>query len=392
MPENTISSENYLISGRPVGASEAIDAAEKMLQAAAAPLIVGLDQLDLQSQMAAWKLADVLHATIDGSLESTGRGQTLALQRCGKVTASFGEIRNRADCLVCWFCDPAGDYPQQWEQLLKRQVAGRKLIVIDEVDTRTSHQADTFIKLPRPSAVVFLSTLRAVLADVELDCDRLAQHGIDLPSVESLVQTMQSANYGGLLYGKSRQASDHDQESESLARLIRSMNDHTRFVISTLAVDDNHLGSEYVLTATTGFPFAVNLYRGSPRFHGQEYAGQRLLESESVDAVLAVDRGWMDPEPELAAGNPTLALLEESDFLQRVPLIQLMATPDARPLPQADVAVRVCCPGDVLRADGAMIRTPNTADESEVLPAEKWLSRLAERLLAGNDVAGEADD
>ncbi|HEX5472361.1 MAG TPA: hypothetical protein VFW73_10765, partial [Lacipirellulaceae bacterium] len=47
-------------------------------------------------------------------------------------------------------------------------------------------------------------------------------------------------------------------------------------------------GADAVLCWLTGFPFAVNLARGYPRYNPGEYSANQLLEREEVDACLLV--------------------------------------------------------------------------------------------------------
>ena len=55
------------------------------------------------------------------------------------------------------------------------------------------------------------------------------------------------------------------------------MNAHARFVCVPLGGPGNATGADNVLTWQTGYPFAVNLARGYPRFGPGEYTAMDVL-------------------------------------------------------------------------------------------------------------------
>jgi formylmethanofuran dehydrogenase subunit B len=81
----------HRIAGRVVDFQTAITKAEDLLAQSRAPLICGLDGLCIESQRAAFRLADRLRATVDTRLCDSGRGEIYSLQRVGRVTATLGE-------------------------------------------------------------------------------------------------------------------------------------------------------------------------------------------------------------------------------------------------------------------------------------------------------------
>jgi formylmethanofuran dehydrogenase subunit B len=75
---------------------------------------------------------------------------------------------------------------------------------------------------------------------------------------------------------------------EALLRLVADLNAFTRFTARRLRIPGDVAGADAVLCWLTGFPFAVNLARGYPRYGPGEYSANDLLERREVDACLFV--------------------------------------------------------------------------------------------------------
>ena len=95
-----------LVDGREVEWDEAVAEAASILSAADSPLIYGLSSSASEAQRKAVALADKIGAVID-STSSVCHGPTgLAMQAVGEPTCTLGEVRDRADLVVFWGCNP----------------------------------------------------------------------------------------------------------------------------------------------------------------------------------------------------------------------------------------------------------------------------------------------
>src|SRR5208283_3565884 len=80
------------------------------------PLIYGLSSSACEAQRKAIELADLLGAIVD-TTSSVCHGPTgLAMQAVGEPTATLGEVRNRADLLIFWGCNPAASHLRHFER------------------------------------------------------------------------------------------------------------------------------------------------------------------------------------------------------------------------------------------------------------------------------------
>ena len=100
---------------------------------------------------------------------------------------------------------------------------------------------------------------------------------------------MAGCRYGAVFFGLGlAQRGIGHTNVEALLRLVEDLNGFTRFTARRLRIPGDVAGADAVLCWLTGFPFAVNLARGYPRYNPGEYTANELLERGEVDACLLV--------------------------------------------------------------------------------------------------------
>ena len=95
-----------LVDGREVEWEEAVAEAAAILSASDSPLIYGLSSSASEAQRKAVALADRVGAVIDSTSSVCHGPGGLAMQAVGEPTCTLGEVRDRADLLVFWGCNP----------------------------------------------------------------------------------------------------------------------------------------------------------------------------------------------------------------------------------------------------------------------------------------------
>ena len=126
----------------PLAYHEGIDRAADILHRADYPLIYGLSRSSTPGQRAAVELADALRGVVDTTASLCHGPSIMALQEFGEVTCTLGEIRNRADLVIFWGCNPADSHPRHAErysvtatgQLLPGGRDDRKIVMIGSED------------------------------------------------------------------------------------------------------------------------------------------------------------------------------------------------------------------------------------------------------------------
>jgi len=328
------------IDGRTVRLDEAVDAAAAILRQARAPLVYGLGQTSCEAQRRAVALAEAIGAVVD---PAGGGAADLAYQAIGSSTATFGEIRDRAELVVAWRADPAVTNPRLLGRLrLDRAARGsRALVVIDAQRTATAEEADAFIELDAAHDFEALWALRALVVGAPLDRDRIEE--LPLDGLDDLAERLLGARHVALIYGAVDELS-----ALALFSLVRDLSRDRHAVTLGLRGDGNAHGAEDVLAWQTGFPAAVSFARGSPRANPGELSATALLERGEVDAALVVAFDPLEHLPPAAA-----------DRLRKLPTVvvdaRATATSQAARVAFATAADGIEVPGTIHRMDGVSL-------------------------------------
>ena len=284
-----------MVDGREVTLTEAIERAAEILGNSRAPLIWGLSRSSTAGQRAAVLLGERIGANVDPTASVCHGPSIMAIQEVGESTCSLGEVRNRADLVIFWGANPAESHPRHLErysgdairELIPRGRDDRTFIVVDAKPTATNALADTFVQVPRGRDFDVIWALRQLIRGAELPDSY--DIGVPHEQLHQLAKQMTSCRYGAVFFGLGiAQRGLGHKNVEALLRLVRDLNDHTRFTARRLRIPGDVAGADSVLCWTTGFPFAVNLSRGYPRYNPGEYTANELLERGEVDACLLV--------------------------------------------------------------------------------------------------------
>jgi formylmethanofuran dehydrogenase subunit B len=258
-------------SGKPASLEAVIAAAAAALTASMGRCLVylGLD-LTSQAQRAALRLADLLRATIDTATSPAAAEGLLAAQRRGRCTATLGEIRHRGDVIVFWAVDPDQQYPRYAAKYVLNPTGthtgvergGRTVIGVSVGEAQTFGHADLTLALQPEEEVSALSLMRASILGrkVQSPSPAIAQ------AVEIAGKLAQS-RYAVLVHDADPTAPRNNPlRAEGLIALGQALNTPTRAAVSSLRAGGNRVGAEAMLTAQSGYPFAVDYSRGYPRY------------------------------------------------------------------------------------------------------------------------------
>jgi formylmethanofuran dehydrogenase subunit B len=341
------------IEGRAVSVEEAADAAAAILREARAPLVYGLGQTSCEAQRRLVALAEAAGAIVDPG----GGGASLAYQAIGSSTATFGEIRDRADLVVVWRADPAVNNPRLLGRL---RMEPSRLVVVDAQRTATAEEAATFVALDAARDFETLWALRALVTRAPLDRDRASD--LPLEALDDLAQRILGARHVALLH-----AALGELEALALLSLVRDLSRDRHAVTLGLRGDGNARGAEDVLAWQTGYPSAVSFARGHPRANPGELSAAGLLDRGEVDAALVVASDPLERLPELRA----LPMV--------VVDVRATATAAAARVAFAAAADGIEVAGTVHRMDGMPVplRAPLAADRPSV---EDVLAAIGGRL------------
>ena len=372
------------VDGREVDFADAVEASATILGEARLPLVCGLGQTDCESQRAAVGLAEAVGAVIDpvGPWDEGAAGA--AAQAIGLSTATFGELRDRAELVVVWRADPVASHPRLLPRLRLDRAGradgrlgasghpnepfeggrppsnGSTLVVVDAGRTATAEEADEFIELAPELDFEALWAMRAMVRDVPLDRDLAPR--LPLDALERLAGRLRACGYGAVLHGPAGYAN-----ALALLALVRDLARTAHVVALPLRAEGNARGAEDVLAWQTGYPAAVSFARGHPRARPGEFSAAGLLERGETDAALIVGFDALRHLPPRAAGN-----------LRRIPTIvvdpRATETAAAARVAFATAAGGVRREGTAHRMDGVPVplRAPLAAErvgDGEVIAA-----------------------
>lgn len=284
-----------LVEGRPVSLAEAAQRSAEILANAKWPLVYGLSRSSSAGQRAAVRLADAVQANVDTTASLCHAPSIMAIQEAGESTCSLGEVRNRADLVVFWGVDAVRSHPRHFErysvhpsgQFIPRGRDDRTIVVIDTEKTETAEAADLFVQLSDDCHFELIWALRGILHGIEpLSRSSLP---VDFDTITQLAKLLKACRFGVFFFGLglARRATGH-RNVEALLRLTRDLNAHTRFHARRMRLHGDVTGADTVLCWQTGYPFAVNLTRGYPRYNPGEFTANDMLERGEVDACLLV--------------------------------------------------------------------------------------------------------
>jgi formylmethanofuran dehydrogenase subunit B len=374
------------INGEPAEISEAVSQAAVLLEKAKAPIILGLTGSSCETVAAAVQLGDQIGAVIEVGSGGMSLPRILAFQRCGRVAATLGEVKNRADVVMFWGADPVVSHPRHWERysvephgrFVLDGRSGRTVIVVDEKRTPTADQADQFVAIDSECQFAVLWVLRALVRGIELEEQRVRlATGCDLGVLRELAARLMEARYGAFFHGPRLGCATLTEAAatiEAASWLVRDLNQKTRFIMLGMGEPGNAPGAEAVLAWQTGFPASVDLSPGYPvSLPGTTGALERLLQGE---ADLAVIVGRFDLEALASASR---------EKLERIPKI-LIASADLTKAwsTTAEVICVAAVPGleeqgNVMRVDGVSLPL-RPIRPSRFLSERQWLEAIGQRI------------
>jgi formylmethanofuran dehydrogenase subunit B len=307
------------VDGQEVGWDEAVAEAARILDRADSPLIYGLSSTVTEAQRKAVKLADRLGAMID-TTSSVCHGPTgLAMQAVGEPTCTLGEVRNRADLLLFWGCNPAVSHMRHFSRYSARPKGlltpngrrDRTVVVVDVRPTASTRTADIFLQVQPGADFDVLTALRALVRGKEIEVEAVG--GVPTARLSELAERLKVCRFGVAFMGMGlTQTRGRDLNVSELFTLVADLNQYTRFSVIPMRGHGNVAGADQVLTWQAGYPFAVSFARGYPQYGPGEFSTVDVLARGEADAAVIIASDPVAHFPRAAAQQlslfPTIVL------------------------------------------------------------------------------------
>ncbi|MCX9014447.1 MAG: formylmethanofuran dehydrogenase subunit B, partial [Candidatus Methanoperedens sp.] len=359
---------------------EAIDKAAEILAGSKRPLLYGWASALCEAHKKGILLAEELGAVIDNTATVCHAPSALAVHEKGAPTATLGQIKNRADVIIFWGCNPVQAHPRHMGRysvfsrgfFSGKGRRGRKVIVVDVRKTDTANMADEYIQVQYGSDYLIISALRAILSGHEdVVPDRVG--GVAKEDLVKLVGILKEAKFGTLFFGMGlTQSTSRYKNIDNAISLVTELNSFNKFIMMPMRGHYNVTGFGQVCAWETGFTTAVDFSSGAPYYNPGETAANDLLYRKEADAamIIAGDAG---------AHFPANSVRE----LAKIPVIQV--DPYWNPtteianvvIPTAISGVEV--EGTAYRMDCVSLRMRKMI-ESEYLTDEVILDRIIARV------------
>ncbi|NLH20990.1 MAG: formylmethanofuran dehydrogenase subunit B [Methanothrix sp.] len=284
--------------GRLVEASfqEAYDRSAQILLRANKPLLYGWASTSCEAAKKGILLAEEVGAVIDSTATVCHGPSVIGIEEKGLPGATLGQVKNRADTIVFWGCNPVEAHPRHSLRYSSNSVGrftpqgreGRKIVVVDVRETRTARNADKFIRVNPGGDYEVISALRML---VKGKGDLLPQEvgGVLKADLAELADMLKAARFGALFFGLGiTHSRGRYKNIDNALSLVAELNQHSKFVILPMRGHYNVGGIGQTLAWSSGYPMSVDLTRGKPYFNPGETSACDLLARRDVDAALII--------------------------------------------------------------------------------------------------------
>jgi formylmethanofuran dehydrogenase subunit B len=344
---------------------EAYDRAAQILLQASKPLMYGWASTSCEAAKKGILLAEEVGAVLDSTATVCHGPSVIGIEEKGLPGATLGQVKNRADTIVFWGCNPAEAHPRHSLRYSSNSCGrftpqgreGRKIIVIDVRETKTAKNADKFVRITPGSDYEVISALRMLVAGKG---DTVPDEVGGVPKVDlaDLADMLKAAKFGAVFFGLGiTHSRGRYKNIDNALSLVAELNSHTKFVIMPMRGHYNVGGIGQVLAWSSGYPMSVDFTRGGPYFNPGETAACDLLARGDADAALIIAADAVSNFPRATA-----------KALANIPVIQI--DPYENPttllsdvvIPCAIAGVEV--EGTAYRMDGLALRLRKMVDSS----------------------------
>ncbi|PCN50617.1 formylmethanofuran dehydrogenase subunit B [Candidatus Geothermarchaeota archaeon ex4572_27] len=366
-----------------VSYDEAIEEAARILANAKYPVLYGWSSTSNEAMRLGVELAELVGGVVDNTAVICHGPTILGTQQVGVVTATLGQIKNRADLIVYWGCNPLFAHPRhtvRYSAMAKGKYVpegrrSRKVIVVDVRPTPTSKIADLFVKVEPGMDYELLTALRMAVRGHTIEASEVA--GVPRETIEKMADMLMSARFGVIFFGMGlTMTQGKGRNVEEAIKLVQDLNEWTKFVLLAMRGHFNVTGTNAVMAWLTGYPYAVEFSRGFPRSNPGVTSSTDILMRGEADAALIVAS---DP----ASHFPRKAV----EHLAKIPTIVI----DPRWTPTAAIAdvfipttfVGIEAEGTIYRMDKVPLRAKKVVDPppgllSDVEVLERLIARVRE--------------
>jgi len=316
-----------LIDGLAATRDAALAAAAARLATWRQPLFGGLGT-DIEGARSLYRLAARTGAICDPADGATLMHGVRAVQDRGQYIATLGELRSRADVIVCFGTNGVARYPEFFRRAgLGEAGSPCREIVFVGVDGPTQGPAGVSVRRIAGGGDVF--------ADVQQLAALVAAQRVREPdpAMVALAAQLHAARYAVLVWEGATLPAEGALVVEALNRIVGTLNKTTRAVTFGLGGSDGAFSVNQTFTWLSGLPLRTRVSVRGLVHEPRLFDAQRLLDERAVDGLLWISS--FSPErvppttalPRIVLGPPAMAAaLQDANGLRDCVFIPI-ATP-----------------------------------------------------------------
>ena len=344
----------------------AIAAAAHTLAASRQPLFGGLGT-DVSGARALYALACRTSAICDPAGGRALLHGLRAAQDRGAFTTTLGEVRARADLIVCVGGLPNEHYPEFLRRCGIGEGSSAQVVVLQSTDAPVPAGA--------PAAIEFISFEGDLFDAVALLAACVSSRTVRAQSdpYTALAARLHAAHYAVVVHEAVRMPVHGSLINEAINRIVGTLHQRTRAAALPLGGADGASTVNAVFTWLSGLPLRSRAGPAGLEHEPLRFDAQRLLADHAVDALLWVASFGTEPAPpesdlpRIVLGHPGFAAAAQRKGSVFIPV----STPG------------IGSAGHLFRTDGSVLM-PLHAVRSEGLPTvADVLGRLTRTLQAG---------
>ena len=281
-------------SWKEISYDEAVEYSAQMLAKAKKPLLFGWSSTNCEAQSVGNEIAEMSRACCDNTAATCHGTSLIAIQDIGLPSCTLGEVKNRADRIIFWGCNPAHAHPRHMSRysifprgfFTGKGQMGRKLIVVDPRVTDTAKMADIHLQVEQGKDYELLDALRVAFKGEWLP-DIVA--GIPSEKIREAADVLKSGRFGIIFFGMGvTQSLGKNHNIDEAIAVTKDLNEYTKFSIMPMRGHYNVTGSGEVFAWQFGFPYAVDLTRGFARYNPGDTSTIDLLTRGEIDAMFTI--------------------------------------------------------------------------------------------------------
>lgn len=345
---------------------DAIEKAAEILKSAKNPLIFGMGNSSLKAQEKAIELAKKSNACIDGT-SSFCQGPFVEAILNDKIkSCTLDEVRDKADVIVYWGCDPSNSHPRHLSKYSyfprgrMRQRGWEEDRTAIAIDVRKSDTAiiceDNFYRIPPKADAEFARALTEALSGKVPK----VTFGMKPKEILELANVLKKAEFGVIFAGLGLVYSMHDLSP--MEDLLEALNKKTDFHLMPMVGQYNMRGFNHTLFDQTGYINRVS-FDGEDIGHGPQYSVVEVLKEKRVDAALIIGSDPLSSLPGSIAANlkeiPTIVIDPCKTFTSQIANVTIPAA-----------VTGVECDGEAIRMDGVKVELTQMRKSDKMADAD----------------------